>query len=313
MSDKIAVVVPSNRPEELVKFKEAWQPKLDEANATLYVVEDQDTQWAAIRSDLGSHAWIIPVKTDCIRSYGYLQAIRGGADFIVTFDDDVRPPDNGSNPILDHIQNLKKKVEPDNWTRTLRDASAPITRGLPMVRQVVLSHGLWTGVPDVPATVQLAGYTFTTPTEKDNGIIPRGGFYPMSGMNLAWHRALTPFMYFTLQGTDIRDGVTRWGLDRYGDIMAGVMSKILIDQNPFAAVWSGTPWVHHLRASDPLKNLELEATGLNVPFILTMALQGSTSYLNMAERVMHLKGPLHRYFKSLGRAMRVWTELVKKG
>lgn len=312
MSDKIAVVVPSNRPEEMVKFKEAWQDKLNEAEAKLYLIEDQPDTWDTIKSDLGRDSWIIPCKTDCIRSYGYLQALRDGNDYIVTLDDDVRPHEN-NNPILEHVRMLKRVVEPDNWIRTLRQPSAPITRGLPMIRRVVLNHGLWSGVPDVPATIQLEGYTYTGPDPNDSLVIPRGKFYPMSGMNLSWLTPLTNYMYFGLQGCDIRDPETRWGLDRYGDIMAGVMSKIMIDRMPNAAIHSGQPWVQHLRASDPIKNLELEKTGLTIPNVYSMYLQGSDSWLIMAERLMNFSLPNRVYCKNLGRAMRVWNELIKKG
>lgn len=310
--DNIGVVVPSNRPEEMAKFKEAWASKLEEANAVLYEVKDDPDTWKEIKNDLGKDAWIIPVRTDCIRSYGYLQALRDGCSHIVTLDDDTRPF-NDNNPILEHVANLKRTVEPDNWTRTLTDRSAPITRGLPMVRQVILSHGVWSGVPDVPATVQLEGYTFTTPSQDDNQIIPRGKFYPMSGMNLAWQAPLTRYMYFTLQGSDIRDPEKKWGLDRYGDILCGVMSKIMIDNIYGGAIHSGTPWVEHIRASDPQKNLILESPGTWIPYIYSVALKGSTSYLTMAERLFHIDQPSKQYNRSLAMAMRKWYEITTKG
>ena len=312
MSDKIGVVVPTNRPDEMVKFKEAWAPKLEEANAQLYEITDDPDTWATIRSDLGRSAWIIPVRTDCIRSYGYLKALRDGCDVIVTLDDDVRPHED-NNPIIDHVNNLNRKVEPDNWTRTLKEESAPITRGLPMIRRVVLSHGLWSGVPDVPATIQIQGYTFSMPSTFDNQIIPRNKYFPMSGMNLAWHKGMTPFMYFGLQGSSILDPEQRWGVDRSGDILCGVMAKTMVDSIPGAAIHSGEPWVHHIRASDPIKNLELERTSEYLPYIFAVHLKGSTSYLEMAERLFHLDQPSKRYCRSLGLAMREWDELTKKG
>jgi Reversibly glycosylated polypeptide len=311
MSKKIGVVVPSNRPEELAKFKEAWAKQLEESEAKLYVVEDQFETWLDIKKDLGKNAWIIPVRTDCIRSYGYLLALRDGCDYIVTLDDDVLPT---GNPILKHVEWLETHIEPGNWTRTLRNG--PPTRGLPLLRRVVLNHGLWDGVPDVSAQTQLVGYdpfVFSDPGNEQ--IIPQAKFYPMSGMNVAWVSELTKFMYFGLQGHTINDPETAWGLHRCGDIIAGIMSKVMIDawSGVGGAVHSGTPYVYHERASDPVKNLELEKSGLNVPFLYAEWLKGSASYLDMAEKMYHMNSPSRFYCRSLGMAMRVWWELTTKG
>jgi len=307
---KIGVVVPSNRPEQLATFKENWKKCLEESEARLYVVEDNEETWRDIRGDLGHNSWIIPVRTDCIRSYGYLQAFRDGMDYIVTLDDDVKP--QGDNPILEHVKWLDTYVEPDNWVRTLKEG--PPTRGLPLLRRVVLSHGLWDGVPDVSAQVQISGYEpYVYSNVRNNQIIPKGKFYPMSGMNLAWVSPLTRFMYFGLQGYDIRDPSQEWGLHRSGDILAGVMSKIIIDSGFLYAVHSGSPFVWHDRASDPIKNLELEAKGERAPFIYAESLKGSASYLMMAERLFHMDYPSKRYCRSLGQAMRVWWEITRKG
>ena len=309
MSKKIGVVVPSNRPEELMKFKEAWAQCLNESEAALYVVEDQPSTWDDIKHNLGSDAWIIPVRTDCIRSYGYLMAYRDGCEYIVTLDDDVRP--QSGNPILEHIKWLDTYVEPDNWTRTLK--LGPPTRGLPLLRRVVLSHGLWDGVPDVSAKTQLEGFPPYVCSSQDDMIVPVGKFYPMSGMNLAWWAPFTRFMYFGLQGSDIREPTQRWGLDRCGDILAGVMSKVMVDAGQSSAIHSGSPVVRHDRASDPLKNLELEKAGEFVPYQYSVILGGSKTYPEMAERLFHADAPNKKYCRELGRAMRVWTELIKKG
>lgn len=308
MESNIAIVVPSNRPEQLAQFKEAWAPKIEEAEAKLYVVEDNQSTWDDIKRTLGKNAWIIPVRTDCIRSYGYLQAYQDGARYIVTLDDDVRP--QKGNPIIEHVENLNRFIEPANWTRTLQ--VGPPTRGLPLMRRVVLSHGLWEGVPDVSAQVQIDGFQpFNISSPGNLQIIERGKFFPMSGMNLAWISPLTRILYFGLQGYDIRNPEKPWGLHRCGDILAGVMSKIMLDLNESQAVYSGTPFVLHERASDPIKNLELEKPGIHAPFYFAGSLEGSTSYLTMAERLFHMNYPSKVYCRNLGQAMRTWWELTK--
>lgn len=308
---KIAVVVPTNRPEKLAEFEQAWSKCIEEAEARLYVVKDEPETWKLIQDDLGRNAWVIPVKTDCIRSYGFLKAAQEGADVIVTLDDDVKPI-NG-NPILDHVAQLDQWVHPHNWTRTLVGPHAPPTRGLPELTKVVVSHGLWKGSLDVSAKTQLAGYYHYQPGDLDNQIIPRGQFYPMSGMNLAFNAKMTPIMYFGLMGSVIEDPEKTWGVHRMGDIFAGVVSKAMIDLNPSQAVHSGDPVVDHTRASDPIKNAELESKAPLFSYILAEHIKGATSYRAMAELIYNMGYPNKGYTRALGEAMRTWWELVYKG
>jgi hypothetical protein len=314
---KVGVVVPSNRPERRDDWMAAWKSALWEDpsyRTTLYWIDDEKENWDRITDDLKKDAWIIPVKTDCIRSYGFLQAFRDGCDVTVTLDDDVSPM--GNNPIKEHLDWLNTSVEPDRWVRTLRGENSPPTRGLPLSRHIVINHGLWTGVPDVSARTQLAGYRddYQECDPINDQIIPTHRYYPMSGMNLAFDTRLTRFMYFTLQGWDIRNPLeTTWGLNRCGDILAGVLSKTVIDNFDFAGVHSGRPYVHHERASDPQVNLGLEGNSYDVPQIVAQRLKGVTSYLGCAERLfgLHIEGVRKDYFRNLAQAMRVWYELCK--
>jgi hypothetical protein len=246
---RVAVVIPTNRPTEYDRWFEAWEPYLD--GVALYVVRDEPETWQQIDEALSPDGWVIPRQTDCIRSWGFLQAHRDGADVIITMDDDVYP-DDPHDAIQEHVRALDTRVEPPNWGRTLPELG---TRGLPRVRHVEVNHGLWSGIPDVAGTTQLAGYT-TPRLERERLLEPRK-HYPLSGMNLSWWRYMTPAMYFGLMGS--RPDGQSWGVHRYGDIWAGLMAKRITDHLG-GAIRSGTPFVRHQRASDPVKNAQQEHT-----------------------------------------------------
>jgi hypothetical protein len=100
--------------------------------------------------------------------------------------------------------------------------------------------------------------------ETDTVVVPRGFFYPMCGMNVCFRIEMLPAMYFGLQG-HLRDASTgdlrKLEYDRYGDIWAGMISKLAADLTG-SLVTSGPPNVIHLRASNCLINADKERRGL---------------------------------------------------
>jgi hypothetical protein len=79
-----AVVVPTNRPDRLDGFLDAWGPLFDRRNVELFIVRDEPETWAQLPD------WV-PRRYDMIRSWGFLQAYRTDVDYVLTLDDDVRP------------------------------------------------------------------------------------------------------------------------------------------------------------------------------------------------------------------------------
>jgi reversibly glycosylated polypeptide/UDP-arabinopyranose mutase len=102
----------------------------------------------------------------------------------------------------------------------------------------VLSHGLWYGIPDLDAPTQLVSPSLKL-TSVETRVMPRGTYFPMCGMNLAFTPALAPAMYFLLMGEG-------WPYDRFDDIWAGVLVKKVCDHLGLA-VASGEPVVEHRR------------------------------------------------------------------
>lgn len=265
------VVVPTVREDCMRRFLDAWEPEFAAPGVELVVVEDNPERsfalatgadvshycWRDIDERFGDDAWIVPRRTDCVRSFGYHEAFWRKPDMIVTLDDDCLPPESGPEGFLAaHWQRLQESGEHDAWVPT---TAGTTPRGVPYVHRArrhrcVINHGLWTNVIDYDAVTQLSQLRNPTAVEFVDLTVPRGAFYPMCGMNLAFRPEIAPAMYFLLMGRD-------WGIDRFGDIWAGLFSKRICDHLGYA-VRSGSPTVHHARASDVFANLRKEAPGM---------------------------------------------------
>ncbi len=311
------VVVPTARERSLAEFLDAWSGEL--AGATILVIEDGPHRtfavsgrnvhhfaWCDIEDQLGDAAWIIPRGSGCIRSFGCWVAYHMRPDLVVTLDDDTRP-DPAHPGFLDaHWTRLQTAQDPA-CTSTL-DAANP--RGVPyfaLNREplAVVNHGLWSGVPDFDAATQLLATRVPVPATWSDRTIPRGTYFPMCSMNLAWRREFTPAMYFQLMGPD-------YPFDRFGDIWAGVLAKRVADHLGFA-VNSGSPGIIHERASNVFTNLAKESRGLArnetfwraVDSVVLTAERVASTYSQLAERL-----PLDQAeFAQLRDAMLTWARL----
>ena len=312
-SETVSIVIPSNRPERIGNFLSAWESEF--SGYDVIVVEDaarksfglpswvRHYSWAEIDKILLDDAWIIPRRSDCIRSFGFLMA---KGDFILTLDDDCSPKTPGF--IAEHIAILTNQLEASGWTMTI-DGIRP--RGMPSGSQnrtepCVLNHGLWCGVPDIDAQTQIKVGSHPPFLVLDQ-VIPRGQFFAMCGMNLSFCRIMLPAMYFLLMGED-------WTYDRFGDIWCGLFAKAIADHLGFA-VHSGAPYVIHDRASDAQTNRRKESPGYLVNEWLWRTVDRirfgnaqsvADCYLQIAAAL-----PTDPYWKSLRQAMTRWVQLTR--
>lgn len=310
------VVVPSIREDRIKEFLKRWQDQF--AEHTIIVVED-NPHWsfdlpdnvrhychADIEDDLGENAWIIPRKTDCVRSYGIWKAWLLEPDMIVTLDDDCYPVGN-SHLLDEHWANLERHMNSYAWTSTIVGARP---RGHPIDNVLrrwpcAISHGLWEGSLDLDAITELT-MIGTENVTRDQQAIPVGQYFSMCGMNVAWRPRFTPLMYFGLMGQD-------YPYDRFGDIWCGVIAKKIVDHLGWG-VWSGQPYVRHERASDKWTNFAKEAPAMETnehfwPIIDDVILDSElieACYLKIAKK---LEDDGSAYFSKLGRAMQIWLEL----
>jgi reversibly glycosylated polypeptide / UDP-arabinopyranose mutase len=321
---RVCIVVPTVREECMQQFLSAWEPEF--ANQELIVVEDNPERtfrlttgaqvthycWRDIEAELGDRSWIVPRRTDCVRSFGYWQAWRRQPDFIVTLDDDCMPPAGGPRGFLRaHWQRLEQGGHHDAWVST---TSGTIPRGVPYQararsQRCVVNHGLWTNVIDYDAVTQLSQVRTPTEVGFPDQTIPRGAYFPMCGMNLAWRPELTPALYFLLMGRD-------HGVDRFGDIWAGLLCKRICDHLGLA-INSGSPTVHHARASNVWANLRKEAPGMERNETLWRLVDGTVltattpagCYRQLADAFAAAAGDQDPWLHKVAQAMRHWCDL----
>lgn len=272
MSQKIAVVVPTIRPESWELFFDKWGTLFEKHNVNLLKVDDSGDkpECTAYDFSLGEMIvysfkgtkleikaeWIFN-KTDGCRNLGFYYANNWGADIIISLDDDVYPV---GDPIQDHINALSVSVSP-TWMSTAQDWRV---RGIPVGSDkwpVMLSHGVWNGVPDFDAPTQ-----FLNPNVMDIAFnktnIPKGALFPLCAMNFAFRRELMPYVYQAPMGKRLAEFDLHIG-DRFADIWSGVVLKRWMDTRGYAAV-TGYATIYHSRASNVFANLQKESVFLQL-------------------------------------------------
>ena len=361
-SSDIALVVPSIREDCFKDFAHRWfllglwqEVNLilmeDNPERTFEITKDGcllDTgpfrhihfAWKDIQDNLGDKEWIIPRRSDTVRSFGYWAAWKAGYKFIMTLDDDCYPPtfendglqyEDAKSFIETHVGYLTKRTK---WFSTLNDAKP---RGLPFENlgtrnDILVNHGLWTNVLDYDAPTQLANpvkekFSF------DNRIVPHGSFFPFCGMNAMWRREATVLMYHMLMGSewvdsahfDTYEELQKFPFDRFGDIWCGIVMKKICDIMGYS-VSTGMPYIRHERASNPFTNLKKEAAGIGVNEKFWEYIDGfewnhmqhsrgldilPMIYVDMGKHVEKFAGTggYDEYFVRLGEAMQVWAGL----
>jgi reversibly glycosylated polypeptide/UDP-arabinopyranose mutase len=175
-------------------------------------------------------------------------------------------------------------------------------------QECALNHGMWNNIPDLDAITVLASKRSPQEFAGVNQTIPRGMYFPMCGMNVAWKPELTPAMYFLLMGKD-------WPYDRFGDIWCGILVKKVCDHLNLG-VKSGPPYIDHRKKSDQWANLAREASGFKVnetfwqavDSIVLSATDIRGAYKEIAE-MLPLEGD---YWSKLRTAMRLWLEVFSR-
>lgn len=258
----IAVVVPTvaGREETFKAFEEAWRPLFALHDVIFIKVQDGDTPTVIVNDMQYTLSEIMGKHSDCISNFNggvrnlgfaYVAKYLPDVEVIITLDDDTKPV---GDTIQDHINALNQRVS-TSWVST----ASEYMRGFPYdVRdeaEVVLSHGVWDNVADWDAPTQLV-LGAHRPVTFPRMPIPKGAYYPMCGMNIAFKRKMLPHMYqapFWLEQ----------GFGRLDDILCGIYSKKFIDEQGWAVV-TGYARVFHERASNVYKNLKLEAASIEL-------------------------------------------------
>lgn len=279
----IAVVVPTIR--DMRPFMEAWRSLFDKHNIELLVIHDGEHPMVknhTVGDVMGEYKDCLVNFNGGIRNLGfaYVAKYLPEVDIIITLDDDTIPI---GDPIQDHLDILNQKV-PVSWMST----ASEYMRGFPyLIRdeaEVVLSHGVWEGVADWDAPTQLVkgGHR---PIDFPKMPIPKGIYFPMCIMNVAFKRKMLPYMYQA-------PPVPEMNIGRTDDIFCGILAKREIDQQGWAAV-TGYAKVHHERASNVYANLNKEAKTIE---LMEVYWKGDES---------------HPYFKIYREKLDLWQKFLK--
>lgn len=326
---KAVIVVPTIREDNINRFLRSWENEF--RNHEVIILEDHPEPsfdikglnnfdrycWQDIKRDFGDREWIVSKHTSAIKSYGVWLASQRSCDMIIILDDDCYKTGNAvpGGFVEGHWQVFQTGVETERWVNTITGLKA---RGLPynnLSNRIipVLNHGLWLDNPDVDAVTQL---TQLSKEKYDNAeiniawkIIPRGSYFPMCGMNVAFLPKMAPLMYFGLQGQ-------LWGYDRFDDIWCGIFMKKVCDHLGMY-ISSGHPVVRHAKASNMWRNLEKEAPGLEVNETLweqVDSVQLTSSNVAGAYKELGEKLPMEGdYWNRLKEAMQLWAGLFMPG
>lgn len=279
---EIAVVVPTIRPETISTFLDAWRELFNKHNVEFVLVDDTGKKPQVIhngKKELQSD--LVSNKCAGVRQLGFLYVAKllPEVKYIFTTDDDCFPV---GDPIQDHIDQLNRRV-PISWISTATDI---YLRGFPYgVREeapVMLSHGVWDTVPDYDAPTQLLTPKDFKPTYY-KGVIPKGIFAPICGMNIAFRREALPYIYFAPVGQ-------YKGAERFDDIWMGL--EVIKD---FAkhnwGIVTGYARVNHLRASNVFTSLAKEVVGI-------------------AKNEVYWKGEYDEWYKDFIKKRKKWWEEV---
>jgi len=280
---KIAVVIPTIKPGHIEKFMKAWQPLFSKHNINPLVVKDGKNPTInefSAKQVMGKYADCLTNFSGSIRNLGFAYVVKylPEVEAIITLDDDVEPI---GDTIQDHANALKMRV-PVSWISTASEYTRGFPYGIRNEAEVVLSHGVWEGIVDWDAQTQLAKGNH--PVTFYKGPVPKGIYYPMCGMNLAFKIKLLPYIFHAPPAL---------GVDRHDDIYAGIVSKREIDKRGWAAV-TGYAVVNHNRTSNALENLKKEALGIELNETFW---KGDES---------------HPYFKIFRERLERWQEFIKK-
>lgn len=264
-------------------------------------------------------------RDSAIKMYGFWAAIRLGAGIVIAVDDDCFPFGSPKDFVTTHVAALSPRRR---WIPSIDDNP---TRGLPYfdhgsMAGAVANMGLWRGVADYDAPQTLAlhrsetlHYSFTPPS--GNRLMHPQHYWPWCAMNIAFRREIAPLMYMPKmgEGSPYR---------RFDDIWCGVILQRSC-RHLGLSLAAGEPHIRHVRASDPLVNLEKEAPGIRANEAFWKVIEATPlgpevrTPLACAETIgIHLAGAgrqsveatnplLGDYLANEARRMQAWCEMFR--
>lgn len=316
VEDKVAVVVPTIREEQFKEFIESWRDEFEKHKVWLIVCEDNPTKtfktpriknckvshyaWKEIDKELGRFKFVIPRRSDTIRSFGFYLAYKNDMD-VLTLDDDVRPF-NKTPYLIDAYQSVRVGA---SQYFNVGDLVMPqeFMRGYPFKdrerHKPFVQYGMWSGVADLDGYTQIAseGQRYTLPGV-DYITVPKGCAVTGCIMNCYISHSAIPYMYQLLMGK--RQDGSPLPYDRWGDIWSGLFMKRWADSFNQSVVINVRASVRHERASNAVNNFKKEFNGYTINEDIWEGLSRlSWEFVESSP-----------YFRELHGAYKAWRELL---
>lgn len=279
--DDVVIVVPTCRPDRIELFKKAWRTRYP--TVSIVIVHDGDrpyiehvnnsaTTCITIDEVMGQYVGAIYNHSDCVRNLGFAYVAKSKSHKVVlSLDDDVEPEyvSHNDNTISQHLAILGKSVSKYRgviWMNSGDLSNDLYMRGHPYRYDeadrytVALSHGVWSGVPDLDAMNQLImlrkyGSNIYPDIKYTRCIVPPNVLIPICAMNMAFTLDIVKDIYQAPMAID--------GYDRFADIWGGVSCQMSMWGNNYL-VATGYASARHTRASDVYVNLNKECKGIKV-------------------------------------------------
>lgn len=206
---------------------------------------------------------LVPHDSDNRRNIGYLLSALGGADLLISVDDDNFP--HGDDFFAEHLTVLDgprpyRSVDAATgwWNPCELLDAGPVQvypRGYPYahrtpaasteaetVADVRVNAGLWLGDPDVDAITRIAVSPEIRALKESEAVLTPGTWAPVNSQNTAIHREAVAAYYFPRMGYRHHGAV----IDRYADIFSGYFVQACA-KHLGHAVRFGTPVAVHER------------------------------------------------------------------
>jgi hypothetical protein len=287
-------------------------------NAEYYSDADQEKLGYASSAVLG---WRKPGR----RCIGMLEAVRSGADIVVTIDDDNIPLGRGYfnefTQVLSQPFDGLRAGHSDGWFDVGRFLLPPVRhRGFPhelwnsprppsmspvIGARVGVAAGLWLGDPDIDATLRLTAAPRclgVSPVAEAGFVVDCSGYAPFNSQNTAFVRELLPVLLM----------LTPMG--RYDDIWASFIAERVMRELGYV-VHYGRPFVWQERNSHNVVDdigKELEGMTSSLPFTRALDeadLKAGDTVQATAQLYQHLARTEWARLADLGRA---WLQDVEK-
>jgi hypothetical protein len=217
---------------------------------------------------LGLPADFIPYDSDNRRNIGYLIALEGNCDFVISIDDDNFAPSRGDyfgehSVVCGETHEFRILEASGGWFNvcSLLNMEPEIevyARGFPYFARhekvrigarvaaatVRINGGLWTQHPDLDAMSWLNTPVKSNAFRGTSFVLDRATWAPINSQNTAVHRSVIPSYYFLRMGAT----VAGMKIDRYGDIFSGYFSQACV-RALGNSVRVGSPIATHARNS----------------------------------------------------------------